>query len=192
MKRIFYAIALATAVVTATFGATKVNNTANARTRNASSQSIKKTVVDPITVSRAEALINVKRLLDTKLFTSNVVDEASGIATNKNFVQYHYRQSGVEWYEVRERVDINGRVGPKRYSKLKLLYAAEQAGKAGQLKQMLSSQTTPSGLTLWDLFNAAMYLREDDQNLMAGLRLAVEGGLCTQEQLDAILQTALD
>lgn len=57
---------------------------------------------------------------------------------------------------------------------------------------MLSNQTTPSGITLWDLFNAAMYLREDDQNLMDGLRIAVEGGLCTQEQLDAILQASLD
>ena len=71
-------------------------------------------------------------------------------------------------------------------------YAAEQAGKAGQLKQMLSSRETPSGLTLWDLFNAAMYLREDDENLMAGLQLAVQSGLCTQEQLDAILEASLD
>ena len=195
MKRMFYTLAVAAAVVSAAFGASPAKQGAMRQSRRDMANArpkITKTVVDPITVSRAEALINMKRLLDTKLFTSNVVDETTGITTNKNFVQYHYRQSGVEWYEVRERVDINGRVGPKRYSKLKLLYAAEQAGKAGQLKQMLSSQTTPSGLTLWDLFNAAMYLREDDQNLMAGLRLAVEGGLCTQEQLDAILQAALD
>ena len=192
MKRMFYTLAVAVAVASAAFGAPKAKQMSRMQSRDAARPAISKTVVDPITVSRAEALINMKMLLDTKLFTSNVVDETTGTETNKNFVQYHYRQSGVEWYEVRERVDINGRVGPKRYSKLKLLYAAEQAGKAGQLKQMLSSQTTPSGLTLWDLFNAAMYLREDDQNLMAGLRLAVEGGLCTQEQLDAILQAALD
>ena len=195
MKRMFYTLAVAAAVVSVAFGAspTKQGAMSQYRRDNANARpKITKAVVDPITISRAEALINMKRLLDTKLFTSNVVDETTGVTTNKNFVQYHFRQSGVEWYEVRERVDINGRVGPKRYSKLKLLYAAEQAGKAGQLKQMLSSQTTPSGLTLWDLFNAAMYLREDDQNLMAGLRLAVEGGLCTQEQLDAILQAALD
>ena len=174
MKRIIYSLAIVGTLFSTAFAA------------------VEQTVVDPITVSRAEALINTKRLLDTELFTSNVVDVTTGVSTNKNFVKYHYRQAGVEWYEVRERININGRVGPKRYSKLKLLYAAEQAGKAGQLKQMLSSQTTPSGLTLWDLFNAAMYLREDDQNLMAGLRLAVEGGLCKQEQVDAILQAALD
>ena len=178
--------------VTAIASAIAAFATAFAAPKSAPIPNMPKTVIDPITMSRAEALINTKRLLDTRLFSSNVVDETTGVVTNKNFVEYHFRQSGVEWYEVKERSEISGRVGPKRYSKLKLLYAAEQAGKAGQLKQMLSSQTTPSGLTLWDLFNAAMYLREDDQNLMAGLRLAVEGGLCTQEQLDAILQAALD
>lgn len=199
MNRLINTFLVSVAVVASVFGASSDNTSPSRQSRRESAKSaiqarptIKRALVDPITVSRLEALINTKRLLDTKLFTSNVVDEATGIETNKNFVQYHYRQSGVEWYEVRERVDINGRVGPKRYSKLKLLYAAEQAGKALQLKQLLSSQTTPSGLTMWDLFNAAMYLREDDQNLMSGLRMAVDGGLCTQEQLDAILKAALD
>lgn len=152
----------------------------------------KKTTIDPITVSRAQIMVNTKRLLGTTLFTSNVVDEVTGSVTEKEFVQYRFRQGSREWTEEKPRVEIAGRLGPRRYSKLKLLYAAEQAGKAGQLKTMLESQTTPSGLTLWDLFNAAMYLREDDQNLMAGLKLAVDGGLCTQEQLNAILQAALD
>ena len=153
---------------------------------------IQRAVVDPMTVSQAEAMINQKRLLDTKLFTSNVVDEVTGEVTAKDFVRYHFRQAGVDWYEEKERVEISGRVGPKRYSKLKLLYAAEAAGKAGELKAALSAKETPSGLTYWDLFNAAMYLREDDENLMEGFRLAVESGLCTQEQLDAILEAAID
>ena len=148
--------------------------------------------LDPAMVNRAEKMINTKRLLDTKLITSNIVDEVTGKITQKDFVQYHYRQSGVEWYELKERREITGKVGPKRYSKLKLLYAAEAAGKSGQLKAALSAKETPNGLTYWDLFMAAMYLREDDKNLMEGLRLAVESGLCTQEQLDAILEASLD
>ena len=151
-----------------------------------------KKYVDPIVVDRAEAMINAKKLISARTFTSNVTDSATGTVTKKDFVKYHFRQAGVEWYEIKERSEISGLIGPKRYSKLKLLYAAEQAGKAGQLKQLLESRTTPSGLTFWDLFNAAMYLREDDSNLMEGLRMAVSGGLCTQEQLDAILAASID
>ena len=163
--------------------------TADAATK---SPVIPKTTVDPITISKAEAMINTRRLLDTKLFTSNVVDIITGETNVVQFVRYHYRQAGVEWYEEKERSEISGRVGPRRYSKLKLLYAAEAAGKAGQLKVVLSAKQTPSGLTYWDLFNAAMYLREDDENLMEGLRIAVESGLCTKEQLEALLEAALD
>ena len=192
MKKCIYVLSVALSVASTVLGAPKATKKGMTPARRDAYPTIQKTVVDPITVSRAEAMINQKRLLATSLFTSNVIDTTTGVGTNKNFVRYHFRQAGREWYEVRERVEIAGRVGPKRYSKLKLLYAAEQAGKAGKLKEMLSSQTTPSGLTLWDLFNAAMYLREDDKNLMEGLRIAVEGGLCTQEQLDAILQASLD
>ena len=32
----------------------------------------------------------------------------------------------------------------------------------------------------------------NDENLMNGFKMAVEAGLCTQEQLDAILEEALD
>lgn len=192
MKKGIYVLAVALSIASTVLGAPRATKMARTPARRDATPTIQKTVVDPITVSRAEAMINQKRLLNTSLFTSNVIDTTTGVETNKNFVRYHFRQAGREWYEVRERVDIAGRVGPKRYSKLKLLYAAEKAGKAGQLKQMLSAQTTPSGITLWDLFNAAMYLREDDQNLMTGLRIAVDGGLCTQDQLDAILQAALD
>lgn len=148
--------------------------------------------LDPLLVRRSEAIINTKRLLDTKLFSTNVVDEATGETVKKEYVQYHYRQAGVEWYELKERREISGVVGPRRYSKLKLLYAAEAAGKSGQLKAALSSKETANGLTYWDLFMAAMYLREDDENLMAGIQLAVESGLCTQEQLDAILEASID
>ena len=148
--------------------------------------------LDPTMVKRSEAMINTRRLLDTKLFTTNVVDEVTGETVSKDFVQYHYRQAGVDWYELKERREITGHVGPRRYSKLKLLYAAEAAGKSGQLKAALSAKETPNGLTYWDLFMAAMYLREDDANLMEGLSLAVESGLCTQEQLDAILEASQD
>lgn len=151
-----------------------------------------RTTIDPITVSKSEALINAKKLISAHTFTSNIVDEATGNEQPRSFVKYKYRQAGVEWEEVRSRVEISGVIGPKRYSKLKILYAAEQAGLAGQLKQILEDKKTPSGLTYWDLFNAAMYLREDDTNLMEGFKLVVEGGLCTQEQLDKILQESLD
>ena len=151
-----------------------------------------KKTIDPITVSKAEALINAKKLVSAETFTSNVVDAATGAVTPRTFVKYHFRQAGVEWEEVRQRVEISGHIGPKRYSKLKLLYAAEQAGLAGRLKKILESKTTPSGLTYWDLFNAAMYLREDDANLMEGFKMVVEGGLCTQAQLDAILSASID
>ena len=153
---------------------------------------ITKATIDPITVSMAEAMINAKKLVSASTFTSNVVDSTTGQVQARTFVKYHFRQAGHEWDEVKQRVEISGTIGPKRYSKLKLLYAAEQAGLAGQLKKILESKTTPSGLTYWDLFNAAMYLREDDANLMEGFRMVVQGGLCTQEQLDTILASAID
>lgn len=198
MKKTMMILSLMGMMVSLAYGGTnppsvkgKITHQTTVKREVVAKPTIPKTTIDPITVSRAEAMINQKKLLWTELFTSNVVDQAGNIV-EKNFVRYHFRQAGVEWDEVKERIEISGRVGPKRYSKLKLLYAAEQAGKAGQLKDLLSSQTTPSGLTFWDLFNAAMYLKEDDENLMAGLKLAVQSGLCTQAQLDAILESALD
>ena len=42
------------------------------------------------------------------------------------------------------------------------------------------------------VYRYKLYSNAKRGELMDGIRIAVEGGFCTQEQLDAILQASLD
>ena len=140
--------------------------------------------VDPITVKKAEAIINTKRLV-------KIVPKGVNEQTGKKTADYYFEQAGRSWVENREVIDISGKIGPTKYSQYKLLLAARQAGKAGMLKSALSAIVVEDPLTLWDLFMAADELSSDDANMMQGLQIVVQQGICTQQELEAILKTAI-
>ena len=136
--------------------------------------------LDPITVSKLEALINTNRLL------SRVIEERE----DGQYSIETYRQAGVTTVVTNKLKAVTAARHPFKYSTLKLLTAIADSGKYAQIKAALQEQTLPNGMPFWDSILLAQYLMEDDPRFIAGCQLAVRSGLCTQEQLDAVLEAA--
>ena len=134
--------------------------------------------IDPITVSRLEALVNQRKLVSTDM------------TTIPGSVIYTYRQSGVTWTVTNLVNSINGTVPPTRYSVLKLLTAIADAGKYDEAKAALQAAKLPNGMPYWDALNAAQFLTADDARLQSGCALAVQSGFCTSNDVVSILEKA--
>ena len=138
--------------------------------------------LDRFTVSRLQAKINERRIVSRSM----VVE---GGTTNTVTV---YRQSGAEWSQTNSATVLTGCIAPVRYSTLALLTAIADTGRYAEVKSALQSATLPNGMPYWDAMLAAQYLRADDPRLQAGIDLAVQAGLCTRDEAEAILKRAED
>lgn len=136
--------------------------------------------LDPITTSKLEALINTNRLI------SRTIEERE----DGQYSIETYRQAGVVTVVTNKLTAVATSRHPYKYSTLKLLTAIADSGKYAEIKEALTSQTLPNGMPYWDAILLAQYLMEDDPRLQSGCQLAVQSGLCTQEQLDAVLEAA--
>ena len=138
--------------------------------------------LDPITTSKLEALINTNRLI-----SRNIEEREDGQYSIET-----YRQAGVVTVVTNKLTAVATMRHPYKYSTLKLLTAIADSGKYAEIKAALQEQTLPNGMPFWDSILLAQYLMEDDPRFIAGCQLAVQGGLCTQEQLDAVLEAATE
>ena len=132
------------------------------------------------TISRLEAKINERKITGREMVVINGV-------TN---TVTHYSQSGVTWSETNVARVVTGTLAPVRYSVLKLLTAIADTGKFAQVKAALQAAVLPNGMPYWDALITAQYLRADDPRLQAGVDLAVQSGMCTREEAEAILKKA--
>ena len=132
------------------------------------------------TISRLEAKINERKITGREMVVINGV-------TN---TVTHYSQSGVTWSETNVARVVTGTLAPVRYSVLKLLTAIADTGKYAQVKAALQAAVLPNGMPYWDALITAQYLRADDPRLQAGVDLAVQSGMCTREEAEAILKNA--
>ena len=132
------------------------------------------------TISRLEAKINERKITGREMVVINGV-------TN---TVTHYSQSGVTWSETNVARVVTGTLAPVRYSVLKLLTAIADTGKYAQVKAALQAAVLPNGMPYWDALITAQYLRADDPRLQAGVDLAVQSGMCTREEAEAILKKA--
>ena len=138
--------------------------------------------LDGYTVSRMEAKINERKIVSRDIVVINGV-------TN---TVTRYRQAGNEWTETNVAKFATGVLSPKRYSTLKLLSAIADTGRYLEVKTALQNATTQNGMPYWDALLAAQYLLADDPRLQAGIGLAVQSGLCTSNDVAAILSKAED
>ena len=145
-----------------------------------SSKGVEGAKLDPITTSKLEALINTNRLI------SRTIEERE----DGQYSIETYRQAGVVTVVTNKLTAVATSRHPYKYSTLKLLTAIADSGKYAEIKTALTSQTLPNGMPYWDAILLAQYLMEDDPRLQSGCQLAVQAGLCTQEQLDAVLEAA--
>lgn len=136
--------------------------------------------LDDYTVSRMEAKINERKIISREMI---VIDGVTNTVTR-------YRQSGNEWSETNVARFVTGTLAVTRYSTLKLLSAIADTGRYAEVKAALQSTSTPNGMPYWDALLAAQYLLADDPRLQAGIDLAVQSGLCTREEAEAILKKA--
>ena len=132
------------------------------------------------TISRLEAKINERKITGREMVVINGV-------TN---TVTRYSQSGVTWSETNVARVVTGTLAPVRYSVLKLLTAIADTGKYAQVKAALQAAVLPNGMPYWDALITAQYLRADDPRLQAGVDLAVQSGMCTREEVAAILKQA--
>ena len=131
--------------------------------------------LDPATVSRLNAFVNVKRMTAREVIGTNVV--------------YTFRQGGKVWCETNAVKHVDGTIQPTRYSRLKLYAALAQIGKWDELEAWLKSQTV-NGVNAYATFMLANDLRTDHPLFMQYFSAAKKALQIDDVTADAILAAA--
>ena len=106
-------------------------------------------------------------------------------ATIPGSVITRYRQGSMEWAttNVLRRVNMTP---VYRYSKLKLIVAAKQAGKWQEVKSFIEAND------MLDEWNACQYITSDYPAFIAATNAVVSSGIATSDQIAVFLKLAED
>lgn len=98
-----------------------------------------------------------------------------------------YRQGKKTWMTTNDIQIVNRRVDrPVRYSKLKLIIAAKQAGKWETLKAAIKQ------MGLEDEWNACQFVTSDYPAYIAATNIVVREGIATEAEVQAFMKLAED
>ena len=102
------------------------------------------------------------------------------------FCVYTYAQGGLVWCETNALKAVAFRAARRRYSKLKIVVAAKEAGKWDALK---------AGIAVADLADewaACQYVEDGDPAFVSATNAVVAAGVATSEEIAAFLDRAVD
>lgn len=102
------------------------------------------------------------------------------------FVVYTYAQGVRVWCETNALKAIEFKASRNRYSKLKIVVAAKDAGKWDALKAGIAAAD------LADEWNACQYIEDGDPSFVAATNKVVAAGVATAEEIAAFLEQAID
>lgn len=119
-----------------------------------------------------------------KAYTTRVV----GMDTKSvpGSVVYTYRAGSDTWKTTNtvQRMAVN--MAPTRYSKLKIIVAAKQAGKWQAVKSFIASND------LTDEWNACMYIEDGNPYFVNATNLVVTSGIASDDDVKRFLAAAID
>lgn len=124
--------------------------------------------------------LNVKYIKERTRIVSQDTSSMEG------YVITHYRKGVKTWATTNEIVIINRPATPKKYSKLKLIVAAKQAGKWDTLKAAIKN------LDMEDEWNACQYITSDYPAFISATNAVVTQGIATDAAVKAFLKQAED
>ena len=101
-------------------------------------------------------------------------------------VVYTYAQGGSVWCETNALKAVEFKATRNRYSKLKIVVAAKDAGKWDALKAGIAAAD------LEDEWNACQYIEDGDPSFVAATNKVVAAGIATAEEIAAFLEKAID
>ena len=101
-------------------------------------------------------------------------------------VVYTYAQGGSVWCETNALKAVEFKATRNRYSKLKIVVAAKDAGKWEALKAGIAAAD------LEDEWNACQYIEDGDPSFVAATNKVVVAGIATAEEIAAFLEKAID
>lgn len=101
-------------------------------------------------------------------------------------VIYTYAQSARVWYETNTLKAIEFKATRNRYSKLKIVVTAKEAGKWDELKDGIVAAN------LEDEWNACQYIEDGDPAFVSATNAVVAAGVATAEEIAAFLEKAID
>lgn len=101
-------------------------------------------------------------------------------------VVYTYAQGGSVWCETNALKAVEFKATRNRYSKLKIVVAAKDAGKWDALKAGIAAAD------LEDEWNACQYIEDGDPSFVAATNKVVAAGVATAEEIAAFLEQAID
>lgn len=101
-------------------------------------------------------------------------------------VVYTYAQGGSVWCETNALKAVEFKATRNRYSKLKIVEAAKDAGKWDALKAGIAAAD------LEDEWNACQYIEDGDPSFVAATNKVVAAGIATAEEIAAFLEKAID
>ena len=101
-------------------------------------------------------------------------------------VVYTYAQGGSVWCETNALKSVEFKAARNRYSKLKIVVAAKDAGKWDALKAGIAAAD------LADEWNACQYIEDGDPSFVAATNAVVTAGVATAEEIAAFLKQAID
>lgn len=102
------------------------------------------------------------------------------------FVVYTYAQGVRVWCETNALKSVEFKAARNRYSKLKIVVAAKDAGKWDALKAGIAAAD------LADEWNACQYIEDGDPSFVAATNKVVAAGIATAEEIAAFLENAID
>ena len=106
--------------------------------------------------------------------------------TVPGFVVYTYAQGVRVWCETNALKAVEFKAARNRYSKLKIVVAAKDAGKWDELKAGIAAAD------LEDEWNACQYIEDGDPSFVAATNKVVAAGIATAEEIAAFLEKAID
>ena len=101
-------------------------------------------------------------------------------------VVYTYAQCVRVWCETNALKAVEFKATRNRYSKLKIVVAAKDAGKWDALKAGIAAAD------LEDEWNACQYIEDGDPSFVAATNKVVAAGIATAEEIAAFLEQAID
>jgi len=119
-----------------------------------------------------------------KTYTTRVVGVDS--KTVPGSIVYTYKSGNETWKTTNTVQRMAVSVTPNRYSKLKIIIAAKQAGKWQTVKDFISSND------LTDEWNACMYIEDGNPYFVSATNTVITSGIATESDVRRFLESAVD
>ena len=128
---------------------------------------------------------SVRRMVPKTVFRRKRIVEMDTESVPGSVV-YTYAQGGSVWCETNSLKAVEFKATRNRYSKLKIVVAAKDAGKWDALKAGIAEAD------LEDEWNACQYIEDGDPSFVAATNKVVAAGIATAEEIAAFLEKAID